>query len=62
MVDMGADLINSVQNNVAACLEPHIVFDNLDFKTLANVYELNHRNSDMHWIVIVNFLNTLTWP
>ncbi len=50
MDDMGDDLIQSVRKNVAAGLEPRIVFDNLDFKVLANVILQNHRNSDMHWI------------
>jgi len=50
MDDMGADLIQSIRKNVAAGLEPRIVFDNLDFKILANVILQNHRNSDMHWI------------
>lgn len=50
MDDIGTDLIHSVRTNVAAGLEPRIVFDNLDFKILANVILQNHRNSDMHWI------------
>ncbi len=27
-----------------------MVFDNFDFKVLANIILRNHRNSDMHWI------------
>ena len=50
MDDMGAKLIGSIRKYVGTCLEPCIVFDNLDFKILANVILQNHRNSDMHWI------------
>lgn len=50
MDDMGADLIDRVRKNIAAGLEPRIVFDNLDFKILANIILTNHRNSDHHWI------------
>ena len=40
----------SENNYVGTGLEPCIiVFDNLDFKILANVILQNHRNSDMHW-------------
>ena len=49
MDDMGAKLIGSIRKYVATGLEPCIVFDNLDFKILANVILQNHRNSDMHW-------------
>ena len=50
MDDMGAQLVCSIRKNVGAGLEPRIVFDNLDFKILANIILQNHRNSDMHWI------------
>ena len=50
MNDMGADLIDRVRKNVAAGLEPRIIFDNLDFKILVNIMLTNHRNSDHHWI------------
>ena len=50
MDDMGAELIGSIRKYVGTGLEPRIVFDNLDFKILANVILQNHRNSDMHWI------------
>ena len=50
MDDMRAELIGSVREKVTAGLEPRIVFDNLDFRILANVILQNHRNSDMHWI------------
>lgn len=50
MDDMGADLIDRVRKNIAAGLEPRIVFDNLDFKILVNIILTNHRNSDHHWI------------
>ena len=29
--------------------EIRVVFDNFDFQVLANIFLLNHRNSDMHW-------------
>lgn len=51
MDDMGAELIGSIRKKLCWYgLEPCIVFDNLDFKILANVILQNHRNSDMHWI------------
>lgn len=50
MDDMGAKLIGSIRKYVGTGLEPCIVFDNLDFKILANVILQNHRNSHMHWI------------
>ena len=51
MDDMGAELIGSIQKYVGTGLEPRIVFDNLDFKILANLILQNHKNSDMdHWI------------
>ncbi|XP_044180297.1 uncharacterized protein LOC114947031 isoform X3 [Acropora millepora] len=50
MDDMGAKLIGSIRKYIGTGLEPRIVFDNLDFKILANVILQNHRNSDMHWI------------
>lgn len=30
--------------------EIRVVFDNFDFRVLANIILRNHRNSDMHWI------------
>ena len=30
--------------------EVRVVFDNFDFRVLANIILCNHRNSDMHWI------------
>ena len=50
MDDMSADLIDRVRKNVAAGLEPRIIFENLDFKILVNIMLTNHRNSDHHWI------------
>lgn len=47
---MGAKFIGSIRKYIGTGLEPRIVFDNLDFKILANVILQNHRNSDMHWI------------
>ena len=30
--------------------EMRVIFDNFDFRILANIILRNHRNSDMHWI------------
>ena len=48
--DIGADLLGRVRQNIAACHEPRIIFDNLDFKILVNIILTNHRNSDHQWI------------
>ena len=60
MDDMGVELIGSIRKYVGTGLEPHIVFDNLDFRILANVILQNHRNSYMHWIAHFLTFDSLT--
>jgi hypothetical protein len=50
MDDVGGDLKNEVKELVKTEGKLRIVFDNFDFKILANIILPNHLNSDMHWI------------
>ena len=50
MDDVGGDLINEMKQLVKTEGKPRMVFDNFDFKILANIILPNHRNSDIHWI------------
>jgi hypothetical protein len=50
MDDVGGDLKTEVKQLVKTNGKPRMVFDNFDFKILANIILPNHRNSDMHWI------------
>ncbi len=50
MDDIGGDLKNDIKELVKTEGKPRMVFDNFDFKILANIILPNHRNSDMHWI------------
>lgn len=50
MDDVGGNLKDEVRQILKVEGKPHIVFDNFDFKILANIILPNHRSSDMHWI------------
>lgn len=50
MDSLGSDLTSVVKANINSGLEMRVVFDNFDFRILANILLRNHRNSDMHWI------------
>ncbi|XP_028403965.1 uncharacterized protein LOC114526566 [Dendronephthya gigantea] len=50
MDDVGGNLIDDLKKFVSNEGEMRIVFDNFDFKVLANIILRNHCNSDMHWI------------
>ena len=50
MDDVGGDLKNKIKGLLKTEGKPRMVFDNFDFKILANIILPNHRNSDMHWI------------
>ena len=50
MDDIGGNLRQEIRSLLNTEGRPRIVFDNLDFKILANIILPNHRNSDMHWI------------
>ena len=50
MDDVGGDLQNKLKQLVKTEGKPRMVFDNFDFKILANIILPNHQNSDMHWI------------
>lgn len=50
MDDVGSDLKSEVKKLVKSEGKPRIVFDNFDFKILANIILPNHRISDMHCI------------
>ena len=50
MDDVGSDLKNEIKELVKTEGKPRMVFDNFDFKILADIILPNHRNSDMHWI------------
>ena len=50
MDDIGGELIKKLRSWVQEGKELRVVFDNFDFKILANIMLSNHRNSDMHWI------------
>ena len=50
MDDLGGNLKQDIRDLLKTEGRPRIVFDNFDFKILANIILPNHRNSDMHWI------------
>ncbi|CAH3179477.1 unnamed protein product, partial [Porites lobata] len=50
MDSLGSNLASVVKANVESGQDLRVVFDNLDFRILANIILRNHRNSDMHWI------------
>jgi hypothetical protein len=50
MDDVGGNLVDDTKKLVSTNGQLRIVFDNFDFKVLANIILENHRNSDMHWI------------
>ena len=50
MDDVGGSLKQDIRELLKTEGRPRIVFDNFDFKILANIILPNHRNSDMHWI------------
>ena len=50
MDDIGGNLRQEIRSLLNTEGRPRIVFDNFDFKILANIILPNHRNSDMHWI------------
>ena len=50
MDDVGGSLRQDIRELLKTEGRPRIVFDNFDFKILANIILPNHRNSDMHWI------------
>jgi hypothetical protein len=50
MDDIGSELTTKLRNWVADGRDIRVVFDNFDFRILANILLQNHRNSDMHWI------------
>lgn len=43
-------LFSIIMLQVESGKEIRVVFDNFDFRVLANIILHNHRNSDMHWI------------
>ena len=50
MDDLGSNLSSIIKAKVESGQELRVVFDNFDFRILANIILRNHRNSDMHWI------------
>ena len=50
MDSLGSNLASVVKAHVESGQDLRVVFDNLDFRILANIILRNHRNSDMHWI------------
>ena len=50
MDSLGSNLASVVKANVESGQDLRVVFDNLDFRILANIILRNHRNSDMNWI------------
>ena len=50
MDDLGSNLSSIIRAKVKSGQELMVVFDNFDFRILANIILRNHRNSDMHWI------------
>lgn len=51
MDDLGSEIVSDVRQLVALNKNKfRLVFDNFDFKILANIVLKNHRNSDMHWM------------
>ena len=50
MDDVGKDLTGMISEQLKKGQPFRIVFDNLDFRILANIILKNHRSSDIHWI------------
>lgn len=50
MDSLGSNLTSVIKSKVESGKEIRVVFDNFDFRVLANIILRNHRNSDMHWI------------
>lgn len=51
MDDVGSNNVKDLQKLVESEGDQlRIVFDNFDFRVLANVALPNHKNADMHWI------------
>ena len=50
MDDVGGNLKDDIRELMKTDGRPRLVFDNFDFKILANIILPNHRNSDIHWI------------
>lgn len=48
--DIGADLKNTIANQMSAGKQLRVCFDNMDFRILVNIILKNHQNSDKHWI------------
>lgn len=46
------NLVPEVRKMVSKGHEIRVVFDNFDFKVLANIMLSNHQNSDYHWIAL----------
>ena len=51
MDSLSSNLHSVIRERVKSGQDIMIVFDNFDFRILANVILHNHRSSDMHWIV-----------
>lgn len=50
MDSLGSDLTSVFKAKIESGLEMRVVFDNFDFRILANILLHNHRYSKMHWI------------
>ena len=50
MDSLGSNLASVIKEKVESGQEMRVIFDNLDFRILANIVLSNHGNSDMHWI------------
>ena len=50
MDSLGSNLTTAIKAKVESGQDMRVVFDNFDFRVLANIILRNHRNSDMHWI------------
>ena len=48
--DIGADLKNTISNQMSAGRQLRVCFDNMDFRVPMNIILKNHHNSDKHWI------------
>lgn len=46
----GGNLVDDIKKLIKTEGNLRLVFDNFDFKILANIILQNHRNADMHWI------------
>ena len=50
MDSLGSNLTTVIKAKVESGQDMRVVFDNFDFRVLANIILRNHRNSDKHWI------------